>query len=107
MKNSSYSRLKKYDKLKSGVYYRRCKFCRDKLMKTEWAGSLRLDTLPEQMLDTDDNGERPDGFYLWRRDSEGRRLNMEGRKVDKYGFPIDERGRRIQGEDPEVLDNSL
>ncbi|MFT6070215.1 MAG: hypothetical protein ACJAT2_001932 [Bacteriovoracaceae bacterium] len=106
-KDSSYSRLKKYDKLKNGVYYRRCKFCRDKLMKTEWAGSPNLGSLLEQMLDTDDNGERPDGFYLWRLDSEGNRIDMDGRKVDKYGFPVDKKGRRIEGDDPEALDNSL
>lgn len=107
MKNSSYSRLKKYDKLKKGVYYRRCKLCRDKLMKTEWAGSPKLEALLEQMLDTDDNGERPDGFYLWRLDSDGNRLDMNGRKVDKYGFPIDKKGRRIQEDDPELAENTL
>lgn len=104
MKNSSYSRLKKY-KLKRGVYYRRCKFCFNKLMKTEWASSPKLPTLLEQMLDTNDFGERPDGFYLWRRDANGDRVDMQGRKVDKYGFPIDEEGRRIEEKDPEVEDN--
>ncbi len=101
-KNSSYSRLKKYKKLKNGVYYRRCKFCRAKLQKMEWGSSPKLSVLVEQMLDTDDNGQRPDGFYLWRTDSEGNRRDMQGRKVDKYGFPIDEKGRRIQEEDPEI-----
>ncbi|MBK22745.1 MAG: hypothetical protein CME70_01965 [Halobacteriovorax sp.] len=105
-KNSSYSRLKKYKKLKNGVYYRRCKFCRAKLQKTEWGSSPKLPVLFEQMLDTNDNGERPDGFYLWRRDSEGNRRDMQGRKVDKYGFPIDEKGRRIQEEDPEADDSN-
>lgn len=107
-KTSSYSRLKKYKKLKKGVYYRRCKICRSKLMKTEWASNPSLDVLLAQMLDTNDYGERPDGFYLWRRDQEGNRRDMQGRKVDKYGFPIDEKGRRIQEKDPsEEEANSL
>lgn len=106
-KDSSYSRLKKYEKLKKGVYYRRCKFCRDKLMKTEWAGSPKLSSLIDQMMDTDDNGERPDGFYLWRLDGQGNRVNMDGQKVDKYGFPIDKKGRRIQESDPELAENTL
>jgi hypothetical protein len=107
MKDSSYNRLKKYKKLKKGVYYRRCRVCRDKLMKTEWAGTPVLGTLLEQMLDTDDNGERPDGFYLWRRNNNGDRVDVKGRKVDKYGFPIDKKGRRIQEDDPAFTDNSL
>lgn len=103
LKTSAYSRLKKY-KLKKGVYYRRCKFCFNKLMKTEWASNPKLSTLLEQMLDTNEYGERPDGFYLWRRDEQGNRIDMQGRKVDKYGFPIDERGRRIEEKDPSLED---
>lgn len=98
-KSSSYSRLKKH-KLKKNVYYRRCKFCRAKLMKMEWASSPNINSLLSQLLDTDDNGERPDGYYLYRLDEQGARRDMEGRKVDKYGFPIDEKRRRIEEKDP-------
>lgn len=100
LKTSSYSRLKKY-KLKKNVYYRRCKFCRGKLMKMEWASSPKLNSLIAQLIDTDDNGERPDGYYLFRVDEQGDRRDMQGRKVDKYGFPIDEKGRRIEEKESE------
>lgn len=98
MRNSGYTQLKKY-KLKKGLYYRRCRFCKGKLMKTEWSNSPRLKTIIEQLIDTNEFGERPDGSYLWRRDAKGVRRDIRGQRVDKYGFPLNKKGRRFKAEE--------